>query len=163
MPTTDQAQRYQEIEIRTATPIELVVLLYDAAISNLQKAQEHIATRDIAARTRCLNKAAAVITELQANLNFQAGGTIAPSLDRLYRYMRNSIVRANLHQDAGPLTESVRLLTSLRTAWTEIAQTDARTRKDEAIEDNDGTEASTRPMTARGTESLSLANLNVTA
>ena len=161
MPTGNQAQRYQETEIRTASPIELVVLLYDAAISSLQKAQEHIAARNIEARTRCLNKAAAVITELQANLNFQAGGTIAPSLDRLYQYMKNSIVHANLRQETGPLVESVRLLTNLRSAWIEIARTEACTKKENTLEARFEREAPAPPMASGGPSHMALASLNI--
>jgi len=73
MPISYPAHRYQEIEIKTATPLELVVLLYDAAVASLQKAQEHIAAREIAARTRCLNKASSILTELQAGLDFEVG------------------------------------------------------------------------------------------
>jgi flagellar secretion chaperone FliS len=126
MPNNCQAHRYQEIEINTATPVELVVLLYDAAMASLQKAQEHIATGEIEKRTRCLNKATSIITELQANLNFASGGSIAPSLDRLYLYMKNRIFQANLQQNAAPVKEIVKLLNNLREAWAEISRKETR-------------------------------------
>jgi len=64
----NQLRRYQEVAIRTATPIQLVLLLYDAAIANLQRAQEHIAAHAIASRTRCINKVTSILTELQSGL-----------------------------------------------------------------------------------------------
>jgi flagellar protein FliS len=153
------ARRYQEIEIKTATPLELVVLLYDAAIAGLQKAQEHIASRDIANRTRCLNKVSSVLTELQANLNFEAEGNVAISLDRLYRYMKDRIVQANIRQDAAPLKEVAGLLSNLRSAWAQVAQTEARNKMlQEAASLPSGL-----PMAVSGPASSPLAALNITA
>ena len=121
----NQLRRYQEVAIRTATPIQLVLLLYDAAIANLQRAQEHIAAHDIPSRTRCINKVTSILTELQSGLEFEASEEIARSLDRLYRYMKNRLFQANLRQSAGPLKESVQLLTGLRDAWGEVARLEA--------------------------------------
>ncbi len=118
--------RYQEVEIRTATPIQLVLILYDATIANLQKARQHVANRDIAGRTHCINKASSILTELQSNLSFEAGGQIAQSLDRLYRYVKKRIFEANLKQDGGPLTECIRLLIGLREAWAEVVRRESQ-------------------------------------
>jgi flagellar secretion chaperone FliS len=157
----NQARRYQEVEIKTASPVELVVLLYDAALANLQKAQEHLGLRDIAGRARCLNKVTAILTELEANLNFEVGGSIASSLERLYRYMKDRIFQANLHQDAAPLKECVRLLANLRGAWAEIAQKEAR--KNTMDSSAYGTHAP--PLTLANTRPMEspLSNLNITA
>ncbi len=125
MPMNHSAHRYQEVEVKTATALELVVLLYDAAIAGLQKAQEHIANRDIAARARCLNKVSSILTELQANLSSEGDGTVAASLDRLYHYMKSRIFEATVQQDAAPLKEIAGLLGNLRSAWSQLAQSEA--------------------------------------
>jgi len=125
-----QAARYREIEIRTASPTELVVLMYDSAISALQQARDFMRAGDIAGRARCLNKASSILTELQATLNLDAGGEIARSLDRLYTYMRNSLFQANARQDVSPIDEVARLMTNLRSAWIEVAKTEADQRKE---------------------------------
>jgi flagellar protein FliS len=125
-----QAARYREIEIRTATPTELVVLMYDSAIAALQQARDSVHTGNIAGRARCLNKVSSILTELQATLNFEAGGEIARSLDRLYAYMRNRLFVANARQDVSPIDEVAQLMTSLRSAWIEVAKTEAGRRQD---------------------------------
>jgi flagellar protein FliS len=159
MPINYSAHRYQEIEIKTATALELVVLLYDAAIAGLQKAQEHVASRDIANRTRCLNKVSAIITELQANLNFEAGGTVAPSLDRLYHYMKSRIFEANMQQDAAPLKEVAGLLSNLRSAWAEVAQNEAR----KTVQEATGALPAMLPSASSLPTASPLAGLNITA
>jgi len=50
--STYHASQYREIEIKTATPTELVVLLYDAAIAGLREARQHLKTGDITSRAR---------------------------------------------------------------------------------------------------------------
>ncbi|MBZ5495461.1 MAG: flagellar export chaperone FliS [Acidobacteriia bacterium] len=159
-----QAHRYQEVEIKTASPTELVVLLYDAAIAGLQKAQERLAAHDIAGRVRCLNKVTSILTELQANLNFEAGGGIASSLERLYRYMKDLVFRANLQQDTAPLKECVKLLCSLRSAWAEVAQAEkGKARPDGAAAATTAPAAPALSMATPGPAASALANLNITA
>jgi flagellar protein FliS len=159
----NHARRYQEVEIKISTPIELVVLLYDVAVASIQKAQECMAAHDIAGRTRCLNKAMAILTELQANLNFETGGDIAPSLDRLYRYMKNCIFQANLRQDPTPLKEILRLLSSLREAWLKVVQAQSQQTHRPAAESGAPSGAATLPAAPSSRAPSSLENLNVMA
>jgi flagellar protein FliS len=160
MPIDHSAHRYQEMEIKTATPLELVVLLYDSGIASLQKAHEHIAAHDIAGRTKCLNRVCSILTELQSSLNFEAGGgEVARSLERLYNYMRNRVLHAHMRQDAAAVKEVIRLLTGLRSAWAEIARTEAQ----KAARRVKGAMPSEMPLAA-GTSATSLpAGLNITA
>jgi flagellar secretion chaperone FliS len=115
------ANRYKEVAIKTATPLQLVVILYDGAIQALQEAQENLRRQDIPARARCINRSVSIITELQASLNFSIGGDIAESLDRLYNYMKQRIFKANIDQSPEPLNEVVTLLGNLRSAWNTLA------------------------------------------
>jgi flagellar protein FliS len=130
MVESPQAARYREIEIRTATPTELVVLMYDSAISALQQTRDFMRSGNIAGRARCLNKASSILTELQATLNFEAGGEIARSLDRLYAYMRNTLFEATTRQDVSRIDEVVALMTNLRSAWIEVAKKEADQHKE---------------------------------
>jgi len=115
------ARRYQEMEVCTASPLQLIVMLYDGAAQSLQEAREQLKRGDIEGRTRSLNRAIAIISELQASLNFESGGQIAMSLESLYSYMKTRIVASNFGQTAEPLDEVIPLLTMLRSAWQEIS------------------------------------------
>jgi len=159
----NHAGRYQEVEVKISTPIELIVLLYDVAVASIQKAQEYMAARDIGGRTRCLNKAMAILTELHANLNFETGGDIAASLDRLYRYMKDCIFQANLRQDAARLKEIARLLSSLREAWLKVVQAESQQTGRPLAESGAHSGAATLPMAASRGAASPLENLNITA
>jgi len=163
MPINCHTHRYQEIEIKTATPVELVVLLYDAAIASLRKALEHLVAHNIEERTRCLNRASSILTELQASLDFENGGEIAPSLDRLYQYMKGRLFQANLHRDAAPLKEVVKLLSDLRAAWAETSQKEAQQSARPVTESRTSLPPLGLPMTVSAERSSPPDGINLTA
>jgi len=105
------------MEVKTADPFGLVLLLYKGAVQHLNLAKKHMASHDIEQRVKSLNKATAMIGELQAALDFDRGGEIAASLNRLYSYMLNRLAVANSQQDTGPIDEVLRLLSTLQSAW----------------------------------------------
>jgi flagellar secretion chaperone FliS len=111
------AHRYKEVAVKTANPLQLVVMLYDAAICSLKEAKEQVGRRDIAGRSRSINRCISIISELQSCLNLKQGGEIATSLDRLYDYMKRRIFTANVEQSIEPLEEIEALLENLRSAW----------------------------------------------
>jgi flagellar secretion chaperone FliS len=118
--TQSLAHRYREVAVKTANPLQLVVMLYDAAICSLKEAKERVGRRDIAGRSQSINKCISIISELQSCLNLKQGGEIAASLDRLYDYMKRRIFTANVEQSIEPLEEIEALLENLRSAWSEL-------------------------------------------
>lgn len=123
MQLNANAKQYLEIKVRTASPTELVVLLYDGAIGSIQRAVGQMEAGNIQSRVQSINKALSILTELQAGLNFEAGGEISIALDRLYNYMRDRLFKANGAQDPAPMREVLKLMTVLRSAWVEVART----------------------------------------
>lgn len=115
------AYRYKEVDVNTANPLQLVVMLYEAAIFSLQQARNHIRRKDIEGRSKALNHCTSVITELQSCLNMKEGCEIAGSLDRLYGYMKRRIFQANVDQSSAPLREIEGLLENLCSTWRELA------------------------------------------
>jgi flagellar secretion chaperone FliS len=114
------AHRYRETAIKTANPLQLVVMLYDAAICSIQEARTHMDQKNIAQRTKSINKCIAIISELQSCLDHKAGGEIASSLNRLYDYMKRNIFRASFEQSTQPLVEAEAVLDNLRSAWRQL-------------------------------------------
>jgi flagellar protein FliS len=121
MATDPCAGRYLEVEVRTANPLQLIVMLYDGAVKYLQEAREHLRRGDIEGRTRSINRALAIVSELQATLNFEEGGPVARSLESLYAYMKGRLIAANLGQEDKALSEVISLLSTLKSAWQELA------------------------------------------
>ena len=114
------AGRYQEVGVNTSTPVHLVVMLYDAAIRSLEEAHGYMERNDISGRGQALNKCSAIISELQSSLNLREGGEIAVSLNRLYDYIKMTLLRAGMEQNPALLVEVSGLLENLHSAWKQI-------------------------------------------
>lgn len=113
---------YRKHQVETASPGQLVVMLYDAAIRNCQAAQAAIAQQDRDKAARHLLKAQDIVSELMSSLNVEAGGELAVRLLRLYEYMYRRLVFANVRKDAAAAKEVEGLLASLRDAWAKAAE-----------------------------------------
>ena len=109
--------QYQSMEVKAADPLELIILLYKGAIKEARLARKHMIEGTTGPRVTSINKAIAIIGELQATLDSKRGGEIARSLDRLYEYMIRRLTTANLRRDEEPLEEVARLLEDLLSGW----------------------------------------------
>jgi flagellar protein FliS len=109
--------QYRETEVKTADQFELLLLLYKGAAQHLNLAKRHMVNKDIEHRVNSINRATAMIGELQAALDFVKGGEIAVSLNRLYSYMMNRLSVANSKKDSAPIDEVLGLLSTLQSAW----------------------------------------------
>jgi flagellar protein FliS len=104
-------------EVLTATPLKFVQLLYRGALDSIASARRYLRLGDIRARSRAINKAMAMVTELSLSLNQQAGGELSKNLALLYGYIELLLMKANSQQIDPPLAEAERLLGTLAEAW----------------------------------------------
>ena len=125
MVTPYGARNYFRTQVESASPMELVVLLYDGAVRAADAAHEAMVSGNIPARRTAMNKLMAIIAELQNTLDVTKGGRIADELDSLYTYMLSQLLNAISEQDARPIDEVRRLLTTLADAWREATHTQA--------------------------------------
>jgi len=113
---------YQQVEVNTCNKLQLVVMLYDGAIRFLGEARTAILNKNVRAKAVALDRALAIIGELQSTLQLEEGGDVAASLNSLYNHMNESLLLASAKMDAKPVDHVIRLLKTLNSAWTEIAQ-----------------------------------------
>jgi flagellar protein FliS len=122
MNSSSLSNIYQQVEVNTCNKLQLVVMLYDGAIRFLGEARTAIVTKNIRAKAVALDRALAIIGELQSTLQLEEGGDVAASLNSLYNHMNESLLLASAKMDAKPVDHVIRLLKTLNSAWTEIAQ-----------------------------------------
>jgi flagellar protein FliS len=96
-------------------------MLYDGALASLSQARDAMARHDLVAKGRAMSKAMSIVGHLQGTLNMDAGGEVAEELDRLYLYITERLLEANMKGAVEPIDESIKLLTTLRDAWSQIA------------------------------------------
>ena len=115
------ADAYRRTAVQSSSPLGLVVMLYDGAIRFVLEARDAIARKDVAARTNAVSRALAIVAELQNTLNVKEGGKVAEELDRLYTYMNGRLLDVTARADDDAAKEVHKLLTTLREAWSQIA------------------------------------------
>jgi flagellar protein FliS len=119
------ARAYQDIGLETsigsASPHQLILMLYDAALNAIGEARLHMRSRNIAAKGAAISRAIRIIGEgLWASLDMDRGGSLAAQMGGLYSYMSKRLVEANLHNREDMLAEVQGLLGELRSAWVQI-------------------------------------------
>jgi len=114
-------ERYLETAVETASPARLIVMLYDGAIRFINEAAYAMQQRDYETQNTKLQRAQKIVAELISSLDFDKGGEIAENLFRLYTYMYNQLVEANINDSRDRLEHVVHLLSELREAWDTIA------------------------------------------
>lgn len=113
----DPAQAYQRRLIETATPIGLIVLLFERLVLSIERAVAALERHDIETRTTELNRALAIIAELRKSLNFEKGGEVARQFDGFYQHAERQIVAAGWRRDPAQLRELRGYLLQIRDAW----------------------------------------------
>lgn len=126
--STNPLAAYRKIEtdvaVETASPHQLILMLFDGAIAAITFAKTELAAGRIETKGLSISKAIDIIANgLKVSLELEAGGEIAKNLDALYDYMVRRLIQANRKNQVSALDEVVSLLQEIRSAWTEIATT----------------------------------------
>ena len=116
---------YLEQKTLSASPLELVTMLYAKATSEIREARQQLAARNIALRSKAISKACDAIGELDGSLDMEAGGEVAQRLRSLYRYCLVRMLDANFQQADEPLGEVLGILMTLSEGWQTLALTAA--------------------------------------
>jgi len=119
------ARTYQTQAVFTASPGQLVLMLYDGTLRFLGHARDALqSAEDSPRRIEIVNtnliKAQNILAELQASLNHEAGGDHAANLDRLYEYYMRRLFEANMKKQVEPVIEVETLVRQLRDGWAEM-------------------------------------------
>ncbi|MFZ1008607.1 MAG: flagellar export chaperone FliS [Candidatus Sulfotelmatobacter sp.] len=116
----DARSHYRETTVRGASPVRLVICLYEQAIEDLRRAVAALERDDVEARTRGINHALTVISHLQGSLDMQQGGEVAANLNGFYGLVRAGLAQAHARQSARILEEQISLLVTIYEAWQEV-------------------------------------------
>ncbi len=117
---TSSHASYRESAILTATPEQLVIMLYDGCHRFLLQAIAAMRENDPAETGERLGRAIAIIDELQCTLDLSVG-PIAERLAGIYVFCRTHLAEGQLERDPEKLVRVDRLLWELRGAWAQAA------------------------------------------
>lgn len=123
-PSSSSLAAYRSVAahsgVDAASPHRLIVMLMDGALDRLAAARGAMSHGETEARSRSIHRAVAIVGELRASLNMEAGGQIAANMADLYEYCGRQLVRANLENRPELLDEVGNLLREIRGAWIQI-------------------------------------------
>lgn len=125
MYSNSGVQAYQKVglesAVMSASPHQLVVMLFDGAHSALVRARLFLEQGDITSKGEALSKAINIIDNgLKAGLNMDIGGDLPHNLAALYDYMVRRLLHANLRNDVDAINEVEALLLNISDAWKQI-------------------------------------------
>ncbi len=122
MSYASQAASYRDLEILSATPERLVVLMFDHLVIQLERARIGTERSDLELQVASLNKARAIVGELLATLDFEKGGAIAPQLADLYQFLLVELIDVGQRGDITMMRRLAGIASTLRDAFVGAAE-----------------------------------------
>lgn len=124
MQLTQLAKSYKSVAVTTATPGQLILMLYDGALRFLATASHGFQIESLNQRNEQIHnnlvKTQNILRELQLSLNLKVGGEFAQNMYALYDFMHDQLRRANLSKEPEPIATVERLLREIRDAWAQM-------------------------------------------
>jgi flagellar secretion chaperone FliS len=111
---------YQESAVLTASPGQLVVLLYDGILKFLRQADAALEQGGIEPTHERLQRAEAIITELHATLDLRQG-KVAENLQGIYVFWQKMLSEVRRDRDREKLARVMHMVAQLRDAWAQAA------------------------------------------
>jgi len=143
-------QQYQQNQILSASPEQILVMLYDGAIRFTRQAMIGIEDGRASVKADGVSRAMAIITEFANTLDHEVGGEIAENLDGLYSFMIRELTQANLNDDMEKLKIVEGLLVDLRQTWIEAIEIARSESSEQQSESKPMIPDDYKPLTAAG-------------
>lgn len=112
---------YANNKIMTASPAELTLMLYEGAIKFCNLAKIDLEKGEKGQAMYHVQRARAIIRELQATLNFKY--PVAKDFDLIYTYILQLMVECNRNHDMETLEEILNQIRDLRDTWKQVMRT----------------------------------------
>jgi flagellar protein FliS len=112
--------KYANNKILTASPAELTLMLYEGAIKFCNLAKIDLEKGETGNAMHNIQRARAIITELQSTLDFKY--PVAKDFDLIYTYIFQLMVSCNTNHDLESVEEILSQLRDLRDTWKKVMQ-----------------------------------------
>ena len=120
------SNHYQNNQVMTASPEQILIMLYDGAIRFVRQAKQAMVNGRQADKATSISKAVAIITEFSNTLDYEVGGEIALDLSQLYAFMIRELAAVNAQSNADRLEPVEKILLDLREGFAGAAEINQR-------------------------------------
>lgn len=114
--------QYQQNQVMTASPEQILIMLYDGAIKFCRQAIAANNDGNVTEKLGRIAKVFAIIAEFSNSLDHEIGPEIAADLDALYQFMLRELNQARTDTTGEHLTNVEKLLVDLRLTWGEAVE-----------------------------------------
>lgn len=128
-------KQYKKNQVETASPEQILIMLYDGAINFLNKAKINLAEGDDDQFHLNMLKCKNIIAEFMDTLDLEQGGQWALTLFNLYKYLRKITLKADVAKDLNGIDEVLNHLIGLRDTWLKAIEIAKEERKNQVAED----------------------------
>ncbi len=115
-----QTSAYQQAQFQTVDRGQLLLMMFDGGDRFLGQAEHTLSGGDVPGFLHALGRAQSVIAELLSTLDHQRGGDVARNLDRLYRFMLDHLIEANLAKSTRHVMQVRRIFGIIGGAYREV-------------------------------------------
>lgn len=126
LPNQAALARYAAVKVTTASPGQVLVMLYDGLLRFLREAQAAMAAKNTPRVGERIGRALKILEHLLGSLDPKHAPKLCEHLQGLYMFCMRHLVRANIEKDSAKVDDVIRMLAPLRDAWaTAVAQVGA--------------------------------------
>ena len=115
------SKAYRQNAVLSASPVQLVIELYDGARRFLRQAAEAMGEREVERAHNKLRRAEMILDHLDGVLDDDQG-EIASHLHAVYAFYLAHLNEARMTQDPAKVRDVARMLGQLREAWKDVAE-----------------------------------------
>ncbi|WP_130099868.1 flagellar export chaperone FliS [Siccibacter turicensis] len=112
---------YKEMDLASrtaaASPLDLVLVLYNGLMDELQRAKSHIDNRRYERKAQSINKCIDILNALTSSLEFDTGGDLVLNLARLYDHCVYRLYEASGQMEKVKIDEVIAIISNLKEGW----------------------------------------------
>ena len=111
---------YRNSSVMGASPIGLMIALFDRLAVDMRRAADAIRQGDIETRCNEINHGFLVLAQLDSWLDHEKGGEWARQLATFYKHIRAKMMQASVTQSPHLLEEQIETLLHIRSSWQQL-------------------------------------------
>ncbi len=119
-PFGPQVNEYRKNAVNGASPLQLVIMLYDGVLKFMDAGKTAMIAGDRFNQNLNLQRSQRILTELMSCLDMKQGGDISQNLFALYSFVYNQLVLANVEDKTEYIDQCAQVMSDLRTTWVDL-------------------------------------------
>jgi flagellar protein FliS len=120
LATNPYVDQYRKSAVAGASPLQLVVMLYDGCLRFMEAGKRAIQDRDLEKQNDSLQRAQRIIAELMSTLDMEKGGDVSQNLLSLYTFAYNRLVEGNIEDRVEYVDHAIQVMSGLRDSWVQL-------------------------------------------